>query len=99
MVPLVFQDPFFTDRKRVTQVPRLDGSNNPRSQNLGQNFGYRLPSRLEAGINGIFFSSPRPACMDRRWLVHGLMLVMEGTEESMMGLAFLTSCSHIEESK
>lgn len=55
MVPLVFQDPFFTDRKRVTQVPRLDGSNNPRSQNLGQNFGYRLPSRLEAGINGIFF--------------------------------------------
>lgn len=60
MGPLVFQDPFFTDRKRVTQVPRLDGRNNPRSQDLGQNFEYRVHSRLGVGIDGIFFfiSSP-----------------------------------------
>lgn len=55
MGPLAFQDPFFTDRKRVTQVPRLDGRNNPRSQDLGQNFEYRVHSRLGVGINGIFF--------------------------------------------
>lgn len=46
------------------------------------------------------FSSAHPAGMDGRWLAHGLVLVIEGTEkESVMGLAFLAPCSLLEEHK